>query len=96
MSVLLPDKVYIAGVTAAILVAIVLSLLEMIITPLLKVLTLPLSLVTFGLFGFVIDAAILELTSFFVSSLQFSSFWTAFIVAIVLRLVNGVVVKNNF
>ena len=96
MSVLLPNKVYIASVMTAIFVSLILALLEMTIAPLLKVLTLPLSLLTFGLFGFVVDAAMLEIASFFVSSLQFSSFWIAILVAIVLRLVNGIVIKNNF
>lgn len=95
MSVLLPHQIYLDGLMTAFLVALVLSLLEMTIVPLLKILTLPLSLLTLGLFGFVIDAGMLELTSFFVGNLHFSSFWMALLVAIVLRLVNGVVIKNN-
>ena len=94
-SVIFPNGVQLAGLSTAIFVALILALLEMTLVPILKLLTLPLSLITLGIFGLVIDAGMLELATLFTSNLQFSSFWMALVVAIILRLVNGVIVENN-
>lgn len=96
MSVLFPDKILLSGIGTTILVSIVLALLEMILAPILKILTFPISILTLGLFGFVIDAGMLELTSMFSTALSFSSFWMALLTAIILRIVNGVVIRNQY
>lgn len=95
LTVLFPSMVHVESLWYAILAAFVLAFLNMFIAPILNLLTLPLTLLTFGLFSFIINAGMLELTSFFVSGIQFSSFWSALLTAFVLSLVNGVVIKNN-
>jgi putative membrane protein len=54
----------------------------------LKIITFPLTLLTFGLFWFVINAAMLELASTIVPGFEVRGFGAAFIGAIVLSLVN--------
>lgn len=96
LTVLLPNLVHVSDFTTALLAALVLALLNMFVGPILQILTLPLTVITFGLFSFVINAGMLELTSFFIKGIQFSSFWAALLTALVLSLVNSVVVNNTF
>jgi putative membrane protein len=54
----------------------------------LKIITFPLTLLTLGLFWFVINALMLELASALVPGFQVRGFFAAFVGAIVLSLVN--------
>jgi len=68
--------------------ALVLGLLNAIIKPILFILTLPLTIVTVGLFLFVLNAIMLEITSFFVPGFRIDDFVAALIGAIVLAIVS--------
>lgn len=57
--------------------ALVLGLLNAFVRPILAILSLPLVLVTLGLFLWVINAALLGLVAWLVKSLTISSFWSA-------------------
>lgn len=61
----MPNVSYNSSVTL-ILAAIVLTLLEKIVRPILKILFLPINVVTLGLFGLVINVFILYLATYFV------------------------------
>jgi len=74
----------------ALMASLVIGLINATLGLLLKVLTLPLTIVTFGLFLFVINALILRMTSGLVSGFHVESFGPAFIGAIVLALVTTV------
>jgi len=74
----------------ALVASLVIGLINATLGLLLKVLTLPLTIVTFGLFLFVINALILRMTSGLVSGFYVESFGPAFIGAIVLALVTTV------
>ena len=86
------------GSTSALVVsALLLGLANAVVRPLLVVLTLPLTLLSFGLFLLVINALMLMLTSWvtttfqlFGAEYQVSGFWAAFFGAIVIGLVNWV------
>ena len=58
--------------------ALLLGLANAVVKPLLIVLTLPLTLLTFGLFILVINALVLLLVSRLVKGFRLSGFWTAF------------------
>lgn len=73
---------------AALLAPIVIGLVNATIGFVLKILTLPLTLLTFGVFLLVINALMLQLTSFLVPGFYVSSFWSAFFGAIVLSVVS--------
>jgi len=66
------------GVTAVVVAALVLGLVNAIVRPVLLVLTLPLTLVTLGLFLFVLNALCLWLTSAVVPGFDVRGFWPAF------------------
>jgi putative membrane protein len=64
--------------TTVIVAALVLGLVNAIVRPVLLVLTLPLTLVTLGLFLFVLNALCLWLTSVVVPGFEVRGFWPAF------------------
>ncbi|SEF71452.1 phage holin family protein [Flavobacterium urumqiense] len=82
--------VHVAGFTTALIVAIVLGLLNIFIKPILVVLTLPVTIVTLGLFLLVINALIILLCTNIVGGFSVDSFWTALIFSIVLSLLQSI------
>ena len=74
--------------------ALVLGLVNAIVRPVLLVLTLPLTLVTLGLFLFVLNAFCLWLTSAIVPGFEVRGFWPAFGGALVVSALSWVV--NGF
>ncbi|MBL7701040.1 MAG: phage holin family protein [Ferruginibacter sp.] len=80
----------------AILVAIVLSLLDAIVKPLLILLTLPATILTLGLFLFVINACIILLDDYFIHGFKVDSFWHALLLSALLSFFNSLVHKRAF
>ena len=74
----------------AVLVAVVLSLLNLIVKPLLIILTLPVTLITLGLFLLVINAVIILLASKLVTGFSVDGFWTALLFSLLLSLLQAV------
>lgn len=72
----------------ALLVAIVLGLLSTFIKPILVALTLPLNIVTLGLFSLVINAVLVLVADFIVPGFSVDGFWWALVYAAVLSLIN--------
>jgi putative membrane protein len=68
--------------------ALVLGLLNALVRPILFVLTLPLTIVTLGLFLIVLNAIVLELTDWLVTGFHIDSFLSACIGAIVLGVIS--------
>jgi len=76
------------GIGAALLGAIVFGFLNATLGLVLKILTFPFTILTFGLFWFVVNAVILEITSAVVPGFFIRSFPSALIGAIALTIVN--------
>jgi putative membrane protein len=77
------------GFVAALVAALVIGFINATIGFVLKILTLPLTLITLGLFWLVINALMLEFASALLSpGFQVRGFFAAFVGAIVLSLVN--------
>ncbi|MDD5571817.1 MAG: phage holin family protein [Bacteroidales bacterium] len=76
--------------TTAILVAIVLSVLNIYIKPVLIFLTIPITFFTFGIFLLVINAFIIIITSKLVNGFYVSSFMQAFWFSIIVSVVSSV------
>ncbi len=74
----------------AIIAAIVLGALNLLIRPIIFVLTLPITILTLGLFSLVINTILVLLASLVVPGLSITGFWSAFLFALVLALVNWV------
>lgn len=85
---------HVEGFKAALLAAVVIGLINATLGLLLKVLTLPLTLLTLGVFWWVVNALMLMLASKLLSpSFRVDGFLWAFVGAIVLSLVNMVLRK---
>jgi putative membrane protein len=82
--------VAIRGLGAAIVTAAVLGLINAIIRPVLLVLTFPLTIVTLGLFIFVLNALLVLLTSAVVPGFTVRSFWWALLFSLLFSLVSYV------
>ncbi len=82
------------GATMVLVAAIVLGLVNAIVRPVLLILTLPLTLVTLGLFLFVLNALCLWLTSAIVPGFDVHGFWPAFWGALLVSALSWVV--NGF
>ncbi|MGH9523539.1 MAG: phage holin family protein [Terriglobales bacterium] len=76
------------GLVAALIAAAVVGLLNATIGALLKIVTFPLTILTLGIFWFIINALILEMASAVVPGFHIRSFGAAFIGAVVLAIVN--------
>jgi putative membrane protein len=86
-------SVSVADFTTALIVAVVLGLLNIFIKPILVLLTLPVTIITLGLFLFVINAFIILLCSRLVDGFRVNSFWTALIFSIVLSVCQSIAYK---
>jgi putative membrane protein len=78
----------VAGFSSALIATIVISLINATIGAFLKIITLPLTFLTLGIFWWVINALMLILASKIVPGFYLRSFGAAFIGAIVLALIN--------
>jgi putative membrane protein len=80
----------IRGLGTALIAPIVIGLVNATIGFVLKILTLPLTLLTLGLFWLIINALMLQLAAAIVPGFYVSGFWSAFFGAIILSLVSMV------
>ena len=82
--------VSVSGYLSAIIVAVVIALLNMVVKPLLIFFTLPATIVTFGLFLFVINAIIILLADKLVGGFAVSGFFAALLFSILLSIFRSV------
>lgn len=86
------DNVYIAGIGTAILASFILAAVNLIVKPILIVLTLPITVLSLGLFLFVINAITLLITSSLMgSNFVIDGFGTAIVVAIVFAILSSLI-----
>ncbi|VDG17940.1 hypothetical protein [Lactobacillus pentosus] [Lactiplantibacillus mudanjiangensis] len=88
---------HVANIWVALIASFVLAILNAAVKPFLMLLSLPITLLTLGLFSIVINGLMLQLTSFFMGAANFgfSSFGMAMLVSILMSLAN-VIVSNFF
>jgi putative membrane protein len=80
----------VSGPMAALIAALVIGLVNATLGLLLKILTFPLTILTLGLFWFVINALMLELAAWLVNGFYVRNFIAALIGAVMLSLVSSV------
>jgi putative membrane protein len=80
----------VAGLGSAIIAAAILGLLNALVKPILVILTLPLTILTLGLFLFVLNALMLQLAGAFISGFRVDSFWAALLGSIVVSIISYV------
>ncbi len=76
--------------TGAVIAAVVLGILNLFVRPILFILTLPLTILTLGLFSLVINALLVWLAGSVVPGFVVAGFWWAVLFAVVLSVVNWV------
>lgn len=81
---------------AALVVALVIGLLNAIVRPILVLLTLPVTLLTLGLFLVVINALLLKAAAWLVDGFAVDGFWTAALASLVLSLATTVLDRIVF
>lgn len=89
LSYLLPG-VAVASYLTAIIVALVLALLNLIVKPILVLFTLPVTILTLGLFLFVINAIIILLVDAFIDGFAVDGFWIALLFSILLTIAQSI------
>ncbi|WP_139855524.1 phage holin family protein [Aequorivita sinensis] len=82
--------VAVEGYDSAVIVAIVIALLRLIVKPILVVLTLPITIVTFGLFLLIINAIIILLAGYFVDSFDVTTIWWALLFSLLLSVFQSI------
>lgn len=83
--------VRVADFTTSVVVALVLGIINAFLKPVLLILTLPINLITLGLFTFVLNALLILLVSKIVPGFVVDGFLTALIFGIILSIANALV-----
>lgn len=81
---------HVSGFITALVVAGVLAIVNILLKPILVILTIPITIVTFGLFLLVINTLMIMLVSGLVSGFDVDGFWWAFLFSVALSIVNSV------
>lgn len=75
---------------SALVLAVVLGIINIFFKPVINLITLPINILTLGLFSLVVNALLILLASMVVPDFTVDGFWPAFFFAIVLALVSAV------
>ena len=84
--------VVVASTTTAIIVAIVLGILNTFLKPVLQILALPITIMTLGLFYFVVNVFIIYIATYLVSGFSIDGFIPALLFGLVVSLISGILV----
>ncbi len=79
--------IYLTNFWYALLVALILSIVNVTVRPVLQLLTLPITVFTLGFFLLVINALMVMLVDFFVEDFAVKGFWTAMLFSIIISIV---------
>ncbi|MGB8856319.1 MAG: phage holin family protein [Burkholderiales bacterium] len=82
------QSIQVTDIKVAIITALALGLVNAIIRPLALLITLPINILTLGLFTFVINALLFWGVAYFVDGFSVGGFWSAFFGAIVFSLIS--------
>lgn len=88
MAAYLIDGIHVKGLVSAFFAAAAIGVLNLFFRPFLLILTLPINIMTLGLFTFVINALMLKIASGLIPGFSVTGFWTTVWGAIVISAVN--------
>lgn len=89
------ESITVKNEIAIIILGFVLLLVNLLIKPLLLLITLPLSMITFGLFSLIVNTWTIMLADFLVPDIKMGSFLNSFIAALLILFVNHVLISNK-
>ncbi|MCA9359558.1 phage holin family protein [Candidatus Nomurabacteria bacterium] len=84
------DGITVGGLYPAIIAAVVLGILNIIIRPILLILTLPITIVTLGLFAFVVNASLFLFAASFIEGFEVQNFWYALLGSLLMSVVSTI------
>lgn len=87
--------VHVQSFTAALIAALVIGIINAVIKPFLIILTLPINVITLGLFTFVLNALLIMLAANIVPGFSVDGFFWALILSLVLSIINSVLHSFN-
>jgi putative membrane protein len=82
------DGIYVSGFFSAFFTAAALGILNMFFRPILFILTLPINIMTLGLFTFIINALMLKMASGLITGFHVEGFWAAVFGSLMISLAN--------
>lgn len=82
--------IHVDGVYSAIIASIVLGVLNVIVRPILIVLTLPITIVTLGLFIFIINAILFTFVASFIDGFEVDGFVSALLGSLIVSVISSV------
>ncbi len=85
--------IYVSGFMPALIAAFLLGILNAIVRPVLILITLPITILTLGLFIFIVNAGLFLFVASFVDGFYVTGFWNALIGSILVSIISGIVNK---
>jgi putative membrane protein len=82
--------IHVDNFTAALIAAIMIAVVNTLVAPIIGLLALPVTILTLGLFGWVINAAMFGLAAYLVPGFSVDGFFPALIGSILLAIITGV------
>ena len=89
-TLVVPGITIAGGVTTYLWVALLFGLINSVFGSIIKVLTFPVSIVTFGLFLLVVNAAMLSLTARWSEKLDVTGFWSALFASLIISVITTI------
>ena len=88
-------SIVIGSIPALLVMGLVLLLANLIVKPILLLITLPLNILTLGLFSFVVNAWVILIADKFVPGIAMGGFFNALLAAFLIALVHGALLRAN-
>lgn len=88
------EGIHISGFFSAFFAAAILGILNALFRPILIILTLPINILSLGLFTFVINALLLKMVSGIISGFEVQGFWTAVFGSLIISIISWLL--NSF
>ena len=89
-TLVVPGITVAGGITTYLWVALLFGLINSVFGSIIKVLTFPVSIVTFGLFLLVVNAAMLSLTARWSEKLEVNGFWSALFASLIISVITTI------
>ncbi len=87
------EGITVTGFFYALGTAVVIGFVNLLIKPVIKLITLPVNILTLGIFGLIVNAALLWFIAFYMPGFDIATFKAAFIGALILAAINWIVSK---
>ncbi|MGD0275876.1 MAG: phage holin family protein [Syntrophales bacterium] len=84
------EGIHVSGFLSAFFAAALLGILNALLRPILFILTLPINILTFGLFTFVINALLLKMVSGVIPGFEVHGVWTAIFGALIISVISAI------